>query len=373
MERPPRTPGFAPGAVEEAAQLVREHGSVLGASRASGIPEATLRRRYHASRQVDPAIAGSMDAVGTNMVPQLAWLKTKSEDGLSYSVLLKPDVQGDLLDRIAGHFRDIPSVNPVPSPRYCNADLLSVYPLADAHIGMMAWAKETGEDYDTNIAADRVRDWIGRCIAASPDAETAVILDVGDLTHADDQTNQTPKSRHVLDVDTRHFRTLDITIQTMAAAVDLALLKHARVIVRILPGNHNPTSYLAVMFALAERYRAEPRVDVVKDPSEFFILEWGKVMLAAHHGDKATAQRMVLDLAEVHPEMWGRTRYRFLFTGHLHHHKSQDIGGVQWEQLRAITARDAYAASHAWAARSQMQGITYDRERGEIQRVKVGL
>jgi hypothetical protein len=153
----------------------------------------------------------------------------------------------------------------------------------------------------------------------------------------------------------------------------MLLRRHNRVLVRILPGNHNPHSYLAVMFALAERYRNEPRVTVVRDPGEFWVHQFGDVLLAAHHGDKAKAERMVLWMAEQHAAVWGATKYRYLFTGHLHHHKSADIGGVQWEQLRAVTARDAYAVSHAYSARAQMQAITYHKARGEISRVKTGL
>jgi hypothetical protein len=245
--------------------------------------------------------------------------------------------------------------------------------LADAHIGMMAWGKETGEDYDTGLAAARITDWVGRCVAASPASGTAVILDVGDLMHADDQTNQTPRSRHVLDVDTRHYRTLEVTIAALVTTVEIALRRHLEVIVRILPGNHNPHSYMAVMFALAERYREEPRVTIQKVPGEFFMIEFGKVMIAAHHGDKSKADRIVHYIADQYREAWGRTNYCYLFTGHLHHHKSQDIGGVVWEQLRALTAKDAYAASHAYVARAQMQAITLHRERGEVQRVKVGI
>jgi hypothetical protein len=237
---------------------------------------------------------------------------------------------------------------------------------------MMAWGVETGEDYDTSIATARIRDWVGRVVDASPASGTAIILDVGDLTHADDQTNQTPKSKHGLDVDTRHFRTLDMTIAALAYATEYALQKHARVVVRILPGNHNVTSYMAIMFALAERYRNEPRVEVQKVPGEFFLFEFGKVMIAAHHGDKAKADRIVHFLADQYAEAWGRTKHRFLFTGHLHHHRSQDIGGVTHEQLRAVTARDAYAVSHAYTARAQLQAITFHRDRGEVQRVKVG-
>ena len=153
--------------------------------------------------------------------------------------------------------------------------------------------------------------------------------------------------------------------------MELALAKFQRVIVRILPGNHNRESYLTVMIGLAERFRDNPRVNVQKQPGEFFVYEFGKVMLAAHHGDKAKADRMVHFIADEYAEMWGRTRHRYLFTGHLHHHKSQDIGGVQWEQLRAVTARDAYAVSHAYTARAQLQAITFDRNKGEVSRVKV--
>ena len=322
---------------------------------------------------VDPAIAESMAAVGTNLVPVLAWAKTKSEDGTSFSVLLKPEQPGaeSMLDDIRAAFEGMEPAPPVAPPSHHDADLLTVYPLADVHFGLMAWGRETGEAWDTNAAADRVREWIGRAVDASPASALAVILDCGDLTHADDQKNQTPTSKHGLDVDTRHFRTLEVTIAALAYAVEYALQKHAKVVVRILPGNHNPTAYLAVMFALAERYRNEPRVEVQKIPGEFWVYQFGQCMLAAHHGHGAKPERVVQFLAADYAPMWGLTRHRFLFTGHLHHLKAADIGGVQWEQLRAVTARDAYAVSHAYTARAQLQAITLHRDRGEIMRVKV--
>lgn len=350
---------------------VERHGGVDPAARALGVNRRTVQRALAR----DPAVQRGMDSLGMQIQPGIAWIKTKpTEDQPGYSFMVKVGGEDvDLLDRIRDVFNDLEPVAHTPAPEYLEADLLTVYPLADVHLGMMAWGKETGEDYDTNIAAARVREWVGRCVSASPASETAVIVDVGDLMHADDQTNQTPRSKHVLDIDTRFYRTVDITVETLIAAVELARQKHSRVIVRILPGNHNPHSYVAIMFALAQRYRDEPRVEVIKEPGEFWVHQHGRVMLCAHHGDKARADRLVHFMADQYAEMWGQTRYRYLFTGHLHHHKSQDIGGVQWEQLRAITARDAYAFSHAYSARAQMQAITYHRERGEIMRVKVGL
>jgi hypothetical protein len=62
-----------------------------------------------AKRDIDPAIRDSMAAVGTGLVPALAWAKTKFEDGTSYSVLLKPaaedlpSIMGQMRDAFDGH------------------------------------------------------------------------------------------------------------------------------------------------------------------------------------------------------------------------------------------------------------------------------
>lgn len=358
--------------------IERANGDKMAAAEMLGIPYNTLKGRMRIIRgrqqDTDPAIIDAMTAAGTGLVPSLAWVKTKAtKDSPGYSIMLRPAAEPPEVtaDRVKAALADMEAIKAIPAPEYSDADLLTLYPISDVHIGLRSWAKETGEDYDTDAAAHRLKHWVGQCVAASPPSHTAIVLDVGDLTHADDYTNQTPQSKHVLDVDTRHFRTLDVTIQAMVTCIELALSKHSRVIVRILPGNHNLNSYLAIMFALAERYRENPRVSVQKVPGEFFVHTFGKVMLAAHHGDKAKADRLVHFLADQYAELWGQTKHRFLFTGHLHHHKSQDIGGVQWEQLRAVTARDAYAVSHGYTARAQLQAITFDRNCGEISRVKV--
>jgi hypothetical protein len=357
-----------------------EHGEVAAAAaRSMDKPVETVRsilkecreKGYHLS---DGARGAVQNAGLSGAEAKAGWIvNVDPETGSRQSTYWRAP-EGDtenIIDRLRDAFEGITPAVIIPAPEYSNADLLSVYPIPDAHVGLQSWGKETGEDYDTEKATDRIKSWVAQCVASAPPSETAIILGVGDLTHADDQTNQTPRSKHQLDVDTRHFKTLDMTIAAMAAAIETAATKHRRVIVRILPGNHDTTTYMAVLFALAERYRDNPRIEVQKIPGEFFAHQFGKVLIAAHHGDKAKAERLVLFMADQFPTMWGETRHRFLYTGHLHHLKSQDIGGVQHEQLRAITARDAYAVAHGYTARAQMQTIVFHREKGEIMRVKV--
>lgn len=267
---------------------------------------------------------------------------------------------------------DIPLAPDIALESAVDEDIITLIPIADAHIGVLAWAEETGEEWGTGSAAERLVNWSSRVLQALRPSSRCILLLAGDLFHADDGRAETPTSKHRLDVDGRYFQILGIVVEAMAQTVDVALRHHQTVVVRILPGNHDPHASIALVMALAQRYRENPRVSVLQEPSEFFVYEFGRVMIAAHHGHRAKAPQMVHFIADEYAEMWGRTKHRYLFTGHLHHHKSQDIGGMTWEQLPAITARDAYTVSSAYVARARLTGITYHRNRGEIARTIVG-
>ena len=376
------TPPLPDSLALEALEALKKHGRIYLAASALDLNRNTFLNRVKVAEERGLQLSdGARSIVATanlnGVEAKGGWIHNYDSDGKKIGATrwAAPDILTDesALDRIRAAFEGMAPAPVVPAPTHKAGDLVTVYPIADAHIGMMAWSRETGEDYNTKKAVNRLQGWMGDCIASSPPSETAIILDVGDLTHADDYTSQTPRSKHVLETDTRHFKTLDMTIAALNTCIEMTLRKHKRVIVRILPGNHDMNAYLAVMFALAERWRENERVEVQKVPGEFFVHQFGKVLIAAHHGDKAKAERMVGFVADEYAKMWGETKHRFLFTGHLHHHKSADIHGMRWEQLRALTARDAYAVSHAYTAKSQLQAITYHKSKGEVGRVSVGL
>jgi hypothetical protein len=340
-----------------------------------GLAENSVRQRLKYARrhaEADAAIQGAMSSVGMSDAGPLhsGWIKS---EGASLYFQMPRDAEANVSEIVREAFEDIPPCPAIPSPREFTSGLLTVYPIFDAHIGMRASADESGEDMDNDIAERRIAGGVGQCIASSPASEKAVILIGGDALHANDQTAQTPQSKHVLDVASSFSEALDVAIRTFAACVEMAAVKHNSVIVSVIQGNHDRDAFLAIMYALRERYRDNPRIEVQRKSGEFFVMEWGKVMIASHHGDKAKAERLVMHMADEWAEMWGKTRFRYYFTGHMHHTKMQDIGGVQVEQLRAAAPRDAYAASHSYSSRSEMQAITYHKDSGEVSRVKVSL
>jgi hypothetical protein len=365
---------------QEAIEAYKRLGNVTAAAKEIGINRRDLQRMLDRAGHdaetrkqytVDPAIADSMAAVGTNLTPSLAWVKVPAKDDEpGYSVMLRPEGEAPeaVADRIRGALEGMVPAAPVVAPETVMADLCAVYPLMDAHVGMLAWGRETGaQDYDLGHAAKDMRHAFAKVLALTPAAEQAVLLIGGDYFHSDDTRAETPANRHRLDVDGRFWKVLDVGIGIIAETVHQLLQKHSRVLVRVLRGNHDVHSSMTLNFALAERYRNEPRIMVEKEPRDLFMMQWGKCAIFAHHGDKGKPQQMALYLSDV-CTFWSQTRHRHYLTGHVHHDQAKDLGPLRFESLRAFCPPDAYAAGMGYGARRALQSITFHKQDGLVLR-----
>ena len=365
---------------EEAVEAFKRTGSVTETAREIGtnrrdtqrlLDRAGMTEEHRRKYTMDPAIQSGMNAIGTNMVPALAWAKIPPKDGeIGYSLMLKPEAEPPeaVAERIRAALEGLVPSEPVVAPEAVMADLCAVYPLMDAHVGMLAWGRETGaQDYDLEHAAKDMRHAFAKVLALTPAAHQAVLLIGGDFFHSDDTRAETPANRHKLDVDGRFFKVLDVGIGVIAETVHRLLQKHASVLVRVLRGNHDPHSSLTLNFALAERYRNETRVTIEKEPRDLFMLQWGRCAIFAHHGDRGKPQQMALYLSDVCP-FWSQTRHRHYLTGHVHHDQAKDLGPLRYESLRAFCPPDAYAAGMGYGARRALQSITFHRQDGLVLR-----
>jgi hypothetical protein len=323
------------------------------------------------ARARDPAVDEAMQAVNTGLVPSVAWIKTKpTDDAPGYSVMLRPQevTPEEAAQRIRAALEGMAPAEPVEAPAQVMADLCSVYPLMDAHVGQHSWGKETGaDDYDLRLVATDMRHAFAKVLAITPASKRAILIIGGDFFHSDDTRAETPANRHKLDVDGRFFKVLDVGIGIIAETIHRLLQKHEDVLVRVLRGNHDPHSSLTLNFAIAERYRDEPRVTVEKDPRDLFMHQWGRCAIFAHHGDKGRPQQMALYLSDVCP-FWSEARHRHYLTGHVHHDAAKDFGPLRWESLRAFAPPDAYAASMGYAGRRALQSLTFHKHDGLVLR-----
>jgi hypothetical protein len=284
------------------------------------------------------------------------WVKTKSESS---------DFVIDALKTTFEQYKG--RAKPVPPPKHANDDLLTVYPIGDFHAGLYSWSAETGEDWDLSIAERVLRGTMADLVSSAPASETGLVLSLGDFFHMDDASNRTPASGHALDVDTRRAKVLQVGVQLLIDCIEMALAKHRKVIVRCLAGNHDPATTPALNIALWAFFNKNDRVFVDCSPSKFFYHQFGKVMIAATHGDMCKMADLPGVMASSQPSFWGISRFRYGYTGHIHH-KSQvckEINGVICESFQVLPPSDAWHSGMGFGSGRSMQAITHHRETGE--------
>jgi|18_taG_2_1085343.scaffolds.fasta_scaffold03683_7 hypothetical protein len=349
-------------------QLERDESSVRGSLKKLEKRVAALGvvQNYTDEKGVAPGykIKGTSSLIGADGQKKLEWVKTcedtqKAEDRLK--MMIEALIEQTPIKK-----------GKVKAPALHNADLMACIPIGDPHLGMYAWAEECGEDFDCEIAEDRTIKAVDRIVDAMPSCGVCRIEELGDMFHSDTEDATTRRSGNHLDVDGRWGRVVKIALRMMTHCVDRCLEKHEKVEVICVKGNHDDQTAYCMAMMLDLYYRAEPRVWVDTHYGDFHFKEFGKVLLGANHGmikpDKLHTV-MTCDMAEA----WGRTLFRYWHVGHIHHHRSIEIGGCIVEAFRTLASKEAYSTAAGHRSGRDLSGIVYHKDFGEIERHKVNI
>jgi hypothetical protein len=238
---------------------------------------------------------------------------------------------------------------------------------------MLAWAPETGESYDLQAAEDRHIQAMEMLVAQSNPTEHAFIIDVGDFFHADNADNRTSHSGHALDVDGRYAKVLEVGLHLATKLIDLALAKHQTVHWRSAIGNHNDHSAIMMNKFIKAYYRCDPRVIVHDSPAAIYYHQFGQVLLGITHGHKVKADRLGEIMAVDCESIWSSTKYRYFYTGHVHHQSVKEYPSCVVETFRTLTPKDAWHAASGYRSKQDMKCITLHSAHGEISRNTVSV
>lgn len=310
-------------------------------------------------------VKGVSTLIGKNGEIKQAWLKTDQDKDRQIE-LMKIAVEA-LCD-------EVKPVAPKAFEKTVTAaseDLMNLYTISDYHLGMLAWAEETGDDWDMSIAKDLFYKWFCAAMAMSPDAKCGVLSLLGDFAHFDSLDAVTPASGHVLDADTRYQKLVRYMIEMLRNAIEMLLEKHEEVRIIIVQGNHDETGMIWLAELLNVLYCNEPRVFVDRDPDVYKSTEWGKTSIFFHHGHKAKFAQLEPVMISKYRELFGRTEYSYAHVGHLHHQKIEESRNMVVEQHRTLAAKDAYASRGGWYSKRSANVITYSKRFGEIGRITI--
>jgi hypothetical protein len=272
--------------------------------------------------------------------------------------------------------KEMPKINaPIArklgSPR---GDFLLEVALFDVHFGMLAWGKETINDYDIKIAEDiyykAAMDLVERTRGYPI---SRIVFPLGnDFLHIDDPTNQTPTNHNLLDVDSRFIK-----IYKQAKKAVIKAINYCRGVAPVdivwVPGNHDMNVSYFLCDVMSEVFGDCDDVTVDIGPKWRKFYPWGKSLIVYTHGMEEPMRDLPSIIATEEPVLWSNSIYREIHIGHKH--KKHEIRWVNVDTYPGTVVRmiPSLATEDAWHYRKgyirgwyAAEAYIWDKERGQV-------
>lgn len=292
-------------------------------------------------------------------------------------VIAKPDRRADpagLVDAFVRAARDVVPARPAPAAPTPPSDdeLLTLYVWGDPHIGLLSHARETGSDFDLRIAVDELIASAEMLSARTPASTHALVVDVGDLWHAQNQAAVTPRGGNKLDVDGRMAKVFDEGVRAFTSIIDAVRAKHADTRVAFVPGNHDPDLAVVTRAVVAAYYRLDAGVQVLDNANPWLYHRFGQNLFQFSHGDaKVKPQELGEIMLSDRPDDTGDAKHRVALTGHIHHKQVQEFRWGRWESFNSLCAADFWHHKSGYRSQRLVEAVTYHADYGERSRVRV--
>jgi len=242
----------------------------------------------------------------------------------------------------------------------------------DAHFGKLAWARETGDNYDLKIAERLFSGALDYTLAALPpgDCERFIFPVGSDFFHID-SLDATTTAGTPQDTDGRFGKIFETGMMACVHAVD-RMLSIAPVRVVWVPGNHDWLSSFHLANFLDAWYRNCKAVTVDKGPSPRKYVEYGMSLIGFCHGNEEKHSSLPAIMATEQPEAWARTKRHEWHLGHQHRRRSTEhtavdsYEGVTVRTLPSLSGRDAWHHKKGYIGTRAAESYIWSKQHGYL-------
>jgi hypothetical protein len=356
-------------------QIAKEAHQYLGVTDQQRTVERT--RRYLSSyfkkksrEEEHPALSQACDERGIDLSSVgIAWSKDKAwsiqfrpnkDSGPSFEQMLQ-----DHIEDVKEHVYDYKKIE---RPKHSSPCLLLVDP-ADIHIGKLASSFETGEEYNVQIAVQRVKDGVAGILRKSKgfNIDKIVFVAGNDVLHID-TPKRTTSAGTPQDTDGMWYDNFLIAKRLYVDVIE-ELMKIADVHVMYNPSNHDYTNGFFLADAIQSWFRKSKNVTFDVSISHRKYYQYGNNLIGTTHGDGAKMQDLPILMAQESKEAWSKCENKYIYMHHVHHKTSKDFVGVTVEALRSPSGTDSWHHRNGYQhAPKAVEGFIHEKEGGQIAR-----
>jgi|TARA_B110000967_G_C18877907_1_gene559437 hypothetical protein len=356
---------------EIARKVLDELGNPEGLTIESARRNLSKKIQKNILAEENPALYEEAKTVG--IAPEdirMAWYK-----GKNWSISFSPSDKGpkfedmlkDHIDSVKKHtFKYEIKRNKEKSE---DRHLLVVDP-ADIHVGKLARAYETGEEYNTEIAIKRVHEGVAGILEKVKGFHVEKILFVAgnDVLHIDTPDRKTRKGTSQ-DTDGMWYDNFLKAKEMYITVIDRLLLE-ADVHFVFNPSNHDYTNGFFLAHNIESWYKDCKNITFDNSIAHRKYYQWNNNLIGTTHGDGAKNNDLPLLMATEAKNMWADTKHRYIYTHHVHHKTSKDYAGVTLESLRSPSSSDSWHHIKGYQHSPRaIEGFLHHSEFGQIARL----
>lgn len=388
---------------KEIFNLFQEMQTYSGVAKHLGIDYRTVKRhveKYHAENSFVESEA-TRTGIPFDRIRHY-WLKTKNELGDDVSIFVKNSSEVMEYDEIRDALiKDLESFAPRvklyerPLLPVEQQHLLVIDP-ADVHIGKLALEDETGENYNIQVALDRVYAGVSDILQKSiPFGIHQIVLVVGnDILHVDN-TKRATTSGTPQDTDSQWWKMFEVA-RDMYVNIIEECKQYAPVTIMYCPSNHDKVLGFSLTDSLFSWYRNDENVDVStygKSMRHRKYLKYGSNLLGFTHGDGAKHKDLISLMQHEVREAWAGTNYAYWYTHHFHHKTriineqlvEKDYQGVtivengrreytnvvntQIECVRSPSSPDSWHSQYGYVNTTAIEAFIHHPQNGQVARI----
>jgi len=237
----------------------------------------------------------------------------------------------------------------------------------DFHWGKYA-TQVTKDPYNREIAKKRLltatEDTLGR-ISNRGKPEYIFLAIGGDGLHIDNQHRTTTRGTPQ-DCDGTPSELASSYVRLCIEYIEL-VKQFTNVRVFIVPGNHDYYTSAILREAIRAWYRNDKEVMVFDDLSPRQTFLYGNSLISFIHGDDGKVKDYPTIVASESSVLWGKSHWRFIFTGHLHTERElPQYGDTTVYRMPSLAGTDEWHFRKGYRSRKALIGYIIDKEKGVI-------
>lgn len=276
------------------------------------------------------------------------------------------EIRYDIIASMEAHAPKYPKIK----RKGCKDGHLLVIDPADVHIGKLASSFEASDDYNSNIAVERVRSGVKGILnkTAGFNIDKIVFIGGNDILHVDTPRNTTT-SGTPQDTDGNWYSNFIIAKELYVEILE-SLIGLADVHFTFNPSNHDYMSGFFLADTIKSWFRNSSNITFDVSIAHRKYYQYGENLIGTTHGDGAKTTDLPLLMAQEAKKEWANTKHRYVYTHHVHHKTSKDFSGVTVESLRSPSGTDSWHHRNGYEhSPKAVEGFLHHKKHGQIARI----